>query len=211
MNLLNKITATENKHSLFEDEIRKIKPPVSAIFLKDGEIYPASFDEELGEVITGDKSDIKSSFPDTTGANNFLLKKASGVNLTPKTGMNVAVLFSGGPAAGGHNIIAGIKQALGKNNELFGVKAGPKGLIEGDLFSIHDSDIDNILNTGGFDFLGSDRTKIKEEDQFQAVEKTCDRYDLDAIVVVGGDDSNTNAAILAERLYSKNVQVIGVP
>ena len=211
MNLFDKITATEKKHSLFENEIRKIKPLASPVFLKDGKIHPVSFEKVLGEIITGDKSEIGSSFPHTTTANKFLLKKANGVNETPKTGMKIAVLFSGGPAAGGHNIIAGVKRVLGEENELLGVKAGPKGLIEGDLFPIEDSDIDNILNTGGFDFLGSDRTKIKRKDQFRAVENTCDKYDLDAIIVIGGDDSNTNAAVLAERLYSKNIQVIGVP
>ena len=91
------------------------------------------------------------------------------------------------------------------------MKAGPQGLIQGDLFPISEEDTDRILNTGGFDFLGSDRTKIKTEAQFRAVESTCDKYHLDAIVVVGGDDSNTNAALLAERLYSHKVQVLGVP
>ena len=106
-----------------------------------------------------------------------------------------------GPAAGGHNVIAGLKAALGGKNRLLGVRAGPKGLIEGKLFEIDDAAVAGILNTGGFDFLGSDRTKIKKEEQFAAVRKTCVDHDLDAIVVVGGDDSNTNAAVLAERLF----------
>jgi pyrophosphate--fructose-6-phosphate 1-phosphotransferase len=132
-------------------------------------------------------------------------------------GKRVAVLFSGGPAAGGHNVVCGLKRVLGAGNTLFGVKAGPKGLLKGSLFEITDANVDFILNTGGFDFLGSDRTKIKSDEQFAQVRETCIKHQLDAIVVVGGDDSNTNAAVLAESLFTgvkadgSGVQVIGVP
>jgi len=91
------------------------------------------------------------------------------------------------------------------------VKAGPKGLLEGDLFEIADDAVQRITNTGGFDFLGSDRTKIKTPEQFEAVKKTCKDFNLDALVIVGGDDSNTNAVFLAEYLFDEGVQVIGVP
>ncbi len=123
----------------------------------------------------------------------------------------MAVLFSGGPAAGGHNVIVGLIKVLGKDNKLFGVQGGPKGLIDGKLFEIKEEDILQVINTGGFDFLGSDRTKIKTDEQFAAVKKTAKDFQLNGIVVVGGDDSNTNAAILAELLYDEGVQVIGVP
>ena len=106
---------------------------------------------------------------------------------------------------------------LGAGNTLFGVKPGPKGLLQGNLFEITDADVDAIINTGGFDFLGTDRTKIKTDEQFQQVKDTCVKHNLDAIVVIGGDDSNTNAAVLAEFLFKgvkadgSGVQVIGVP
>jgi pyrophosphate--fructose-6-phosphate 1-phosphotransferase len=106
---------------------------------------------------------------------------------------------------------------LARATPCFGVKAGPKGLLEGSLFEISDADVDFVLNTGGFNFLGSDRTKIKSDAQFAQVRETCIKHNLDAIVVVGGDDSNTNAAVLAESLYrgvkadGSGVQVIGVP
>jgi pyrophosphate--fructose-6-phosphate 1-phosphotransferase len=100
---------------------------------------------------------------------------------------------------------------------LFGVRPGPKGLIQGNLFEITEADTEWIINTGGFDFLGTDRTKIKTDAQFNQVKATCLDYALDAIVVIGGDDSNTNAAVLAEFLFKgikadgSGVQVIGVP
>ena len=118
---------------------------------------------------------------------------------------------------GGHNVVCGLKRVLGAGNTLFGVKAGPKGLLKGALFEITDANVDFILNTGGFNFLGSDRTKIKSSEQFAQVRETCVKHNLDAIVVVGGDDSNTNAAVLAETLFAgvkadgSGVQVIGVP
>ncbi len=129
----------------------------------------------------------------------------------------IAVLFSGGPAPGGHNVVAGLKRILGEQNLLFGVKAGPKGLLQGSLFEVTEKNVSVIMNTGGFDFLGSDRTKIKTDEQFFQVKKTCIDNKLDAIVIVGGDDSNTNAALLAEYLAAdvkedgSGVQVIGVP
>jgi len=126
-------------------------------------------------------------------------------------GKRIAVLFSGGPASGGHNVVVGLKKALGNKNTLLGTVAGPKGLLEGNFFKITDEAVNGIINTGGFDFLGSDRTKIKTEDQFTQVKKVVKEHKLDAIVVVGGDDSNTNAAVLAELLFDLGVQVIGVP
>jgi diphosphate-dependent phosphofructokinase len=115
---------------------------------------------------------------------------------TPK---RVAVLFSGGPAAGGHNVLVGLKQVL---SQLVGVREGFKGLLAGDFFEIQN--LDEIKNTGGFDYLGTSRVKIKER-----VEETlalCKKNHIDALVIIGGDDSATNAALLAPHL-----QVISVP
>ena len=165
---------------------------------------PVAF-EETGEALrTEDSAKIGAAFPRTRSQDRILAAK--GPSGKAARGKRVAVLFSGGPAAGGHNVVAGLKRVLGRDNTLLGVKAGPAGLIKGDVFEIADADVERIFNTGGFDFLGSDRTKIKTDEQFAAVRKTCRDNKLDGIVVVGGDDSNTNAAVLAEYLGRRRRQ-----
>lgn len=211
------LTSAEKHHSLFEECIRKLDVPVCAAFKSGSAIAPVAFEAGTDLVSTKDTLQVNKRFPLTSAASGNKVLLGTGKNPSPLQGKRVAVLFSGGPAAGGHNVIAGLKKVLGKDNRLLGVRAGPKGLIEGKLFEIDDQGVAGILNTGGFDFLGSDRTKIKKDEQFAAVKKTCLDHQLDGMVVVGGDDSNTNAAILAEILYravQKNgggVQVIGVP
>ena len=211
------ITQTEKHRSIFEECIRKLAVPVCAAFKDGGGIAPVDFQAGAEAISTKDTPAVNAKFPKTSGASGNKILVGQGRRSAPVQGKRVAVLFSGGPAAGGHNVIAGLQAALGKGNELLGVRAGPKGLIEGKLFAITEEAVAGILNTGGFDFLGSDRTKIKKDEQFAAVKKTCVDNALDAIVVVGGDDSNTNAAILAEYLFSgvkqdgSGVQVIGVP
>jgi len=211
------ITHTEKHHSLFEECIRKLSVPVCAAFKQGESVAPVAFEGGTETITTRDTQAVNAQFPLTSGASaNTVLYGRGKLQPAPK-GKRVAVLFSGGPAAGGHNVIAGLKAVLGAHNQLFGVRAGPKGLIEGKVFEITNEAVAQILNTGGFDFLGSDRTKIKKDEQFAAVKKTCVDNALDAIVVVGGDDSNTNAAILAEYLFKgvkkdgSGVQVIGVP
>ncbi|HYD42771.1 MAG TPA: diphosphate--fructose-6-phosphate 1-phosphotransferase [Anaeromyxobacter sp.] len=211
------ITQTEKHRSIFEECIRKLAVPVCAAFKDGAGIAPVDFQAGAEAISTKDTPAVNAKFPKTSGASGNKILVGQGRRGAPVQGKRVAVLFSGGPAAGGHNVIAGLQAALGKGNKLFGVRAGPKGLIEGKLFEITEEAVAGILNTGGFDFLGSDRTKIKKDEQFAAVKKTCVDNALDAIVVVGGDDSNTNAAILAEYLFSGvkqdggGVQVIGVP
>jgi pyrophosphate--fructose-6-phosphate 1-phosphotransferase len=200
----------EDHRSLFENEVRKLSVPVCSVFLKNGKIGPAAFrktDKVLGSV---DSAEVNKAFVKTVSQTENKVLEGIPAEFSV-TGKRVAVLFSGGPAAGGHNVIVGLKKALGSGNTLLGVKSGPKGLIEGKLFEITDEAAAEIINTGGFDFLGSDRTKIKTDEQFAAVKKTARDNKLDGIVVVGGDDSNTNAAVLAEILFDEGVQVIGVP
>jgi len=204
------LISTEKNNSLFEREIRKLPVPICDIFTKEGKIVPAKFKKTDKQIGTSDIEMINKEFPKTVkDSENKILEGIKGE--VKVSGKRVAVLFSGGPAAGGHNILVGLKKMLGENNVLFGVKGGPKGLLEGKLFEIKDGDIEKILNTGGFDFLGSDRTKIKTEEQYEAVRNTVKKFNLNGIVIVGGDDSNTNAAVLAELLYDEGVQVIGVP
>ncbi|OGI10053.1 MAG: diphosphate--fructose-6-phosphate 1-phosphotransferase [Candidatus Margulisbacteria bacterium GWF2_35_9] len=211
------LNEAESCNSLFENSIRAVEIPTCKDFLKDGVLHPVKFSSMGKPLTTKDTEKVNTAFPKTSTASGNQIVEANGINDNVIHNKRVAVLFSGGPAAGGHNVVVGLKRILGNNNTLLGVKAGPKGLLEGNLFEISDSDVNKIVNTGGFDFLGSDRTKIKTDSQFHQVKETCIKYKLDAIVVIGGDDSNTNAAVLAEFLFKNikedgsGVQVIGVP
>ncbi len=210
--LSSELKKMERGNSLFEEHVRKLAVPVCKSFLgKGNRISPVAFDPEARKLSTKDSGEVAARFPKVFEKCKNRVLAARPARQGVVRGKRVAVLFSGGPAAGGHNVIAGLRKVLGKSNQLFGVKAGPKGLLEGNLFEITEEAVRGITNTGGFDFLGSDRTKIKTPEQFEAVKKTCKGNRLDAIVIVGGDDSNTNAVFLAEFLFDEKVQVIGVP
>ena len=140
-------------------------------------VAPVGF-EETGEALRPKTATGSPRLSEDRGQHRILAAKAH--DDKPPKGKRVAVLFSGGPAAGGHNVVVGLKRVLGAGNTLFGVKAGPKGLLKGDLFEITDADVDFIINTGGFDFLGTDRTKIKSDEQFAQVRETCIEHKLDA-------------------------------
>ncbi|MBL8400561.1 diphosphate--fructose-6-phosphate 1-phosphotransferase [Accumulibacter sp.] len=215
--LVEQLIQTEAHQSIFESAVRQLPLPVCAAFGSSSSPQPVSF-KNTGRVLSTKDSDaVRAQFPQSVAASNNIVLTSSGSSPATVQGKRVAVLFSGGPAAGGHNVVCGLKRVLGAGNTLLGVRAGPKGLLKGSLFEITDANVDFILNTGGFDFLGSDRTKIKSDEQFAQVRETCIKHQLDAIVVVGGDDSNTNAAVLAESLFTgvkadgSGVQVIGVP
>lgn len=129
---------------------------------------------------------------------------------------NVGVILSGGQAPGGHNVIAGLYDALknaNSQNKLYGFLGGPAGIIDGNYIEFSDKIIDAYRNTGGFDIIGSGRTKLETQEQFEKSLETCQKLDISAVVVVGGDDSNTNAALLAEWFVENNtgIQVIGCP
>ena len=204
-------------HSLFERAVRQLPLPVCAAFTASGALAPVGFSAGGAVPESRDKARVVAAFPLTCQAAGSAVLQAAGANPRKDQGKRVAVLFSGGPAPGGHNVVCGLKRILGVGNTLLGVRRGPKGLLAGDLFEISETDVENIINTGGFDFLGSDRTKIKTDKQFEKVRETCITHHLDVIVIIGGDDSNTNAAVLAEYLFKgvkadgSGVQVIGVP
>lgn len=129
---------------------------------------------------------------------------------------NVGVILSGGQAPGGHNVIAGLYDALknaNSQNKLYGFLGGPAGIIDGNYIEFNDTKIDEYRNTGGFDIIGSGRTKLETQEQFEKSLETCKKLNLSAVVIIGGDDSNTNAALLAEWFVENNtgIQVIGCP
>ena len=130
--------------------------------------------------------------------------------------LKAGVILSGGQAPGGHNVIAGLFDGLKKGNSasrLYGIKGGPSGLLENKVIELTAEIVNEYRNTGGFDIIGSGRTKIETPEQFAASLENAKKLELDAIVIVGGDDSNTNAALLAEYFLEKgsNIQVIGCP
>ncbi|MBQ9246420.1 diphosphate--fructose-6-phosphate 1-phosphotransferase [bacterium] len=129
---------------------------------------------------------------------------------------NIGVILSGGQAPGGHNVIAGLYDALKQSNpnsKLYGFLGGPSGIIEGQYIEFTPEKIDAYRNTGGFDIIGSGRTKLETEEQFQKALKVCQNLNITGVVIIGGDDSNTNAAMLAEWFVKHNagIQVIGCP
>lgn len=129
---------------------------------------------------------------------------------------NVGVILSGGQAPGGHNVIAGLYDALksaNSENKLYGFLGGPAGIIDGKYVEFNDEFINEYRNTGGFDIIGSGRTKLETQEQFEKSLEVCKKLNLSAVVIIGGDDSNTNAALLAEWFVANNtgVQVIGCP
>ena len=133
-----------------------------------------------------------------------------------KPAINVGVILSGGQAPGGHNVIAGLFDGLKSLNDdcrLFGFLKGPDGLVKGEYMELTSDIIDAYRNTGGFDMIGSGRTKLETEEQFLAAKANCEKAGISALVIIGGDDSNTNACVLAEYFKSNNVgiQVIGCP
>ena len=161
-----------------------------------------------------DQEKIQALFPNTYGKSEITFQK--GKNTSQAKKQVVGVILSGGQAPGGHNVICGLYDALkatDKNNILYGFKGGPSGLLEDDYIEFDDAYIDQYRNTGGFDIIGSGRTKLETEEQFAVVADVCKKHGITAVVIIGGDDSNTNAAVLAEYFAANNtgVQVIGCP
>ena len=161
-----------------------------------------------------DQEKIKALFPNTYGKNEITFCKGKNTSAVKK--QVVGVILSGGQAPGGHNVICGLYDALkatDPENVLYGFKGGPSGLLEDDYIVFDDAYIDQYRNTGGFDIIGSGRTKLETKEQFAVVADVCKKHGITAIVIIGGDDSNTNAAVLAEYFAANNsgVQVIGCP
>ena len=161
----------------------------------------------------GDQEEIKKLFPNTYGMPIVEFEPATEAN---NKKMNVGIILSGGQAPGGHNVITGLFDQIKKlnpENRLFGFILGPGGLVDHNYMELTPEIIDEYRNTGGFDMIGSGRTKLEKVDQFEKGLEIIRELDIKAIVIIGGDDSNTNACVLAEYYAAKNygVQVIGCP
>lgn len=161
-----------------------------------------------------DQDQIKGMFPNTYGLP--ILKFETGSDMKQYPAYKVGVVLSGGQAPGGHNVISGLfdgLKACNPENKLYGFLGGPSGLVENKFKELTAVIIDEYRNTGGFDIIGSGRTKLESPEQFDMVYKNCKALGVNAVVIIGGDDSNTNACVLAEYFAAKKtgIQVIGVP
>ncbi len=157
---------------------------------------------------------LKNLFPETFEQPFLSFKKGEESDSFPA--LKIGVVLSGGQAPGGHNVISGLFDALKKlnpNSQLIGFCNGPNGILKNQIMEITSSLLAHYRNQGGFDLIGSGRTKIETLDQFQTASKTIKDLDLDGLVIIGGDDSNTNAAFLAEYFKQNNIKttVVGVP
>ncbi len=177
---------------------------ISEICVKDGSATESVADQDK----------IKALFPNTYGKNEITFQV--GQNTSEAKKQVVGVILSGGQAPGGHNVVCGLYDALkatNKDNVLYGFKGGPSGLLDDDYIVFDDAYINQFRNTGGFDIIGSGRTKLETEEQFAVVVDNCRKHGVTALVIIGGDDSNTNAAVLAEycAAHATGIQVIGCP
>jgi pyrophosphate--fructose-6-phosphate 1-phosphotransferase len=184
---------------------------------------PGNLTPDVGEIslqygdpaeAVADREDLRALFKHSYG--KPIATFVRGKNDRIRKPLRVGVILSGGQAPGGHNVIAGLYDGLKKGNPastLYGFLGGPGGLIENKTLELGDAVIDQYRNTGGFDIIGSGRTKIETPEQFAAALETAKKLNLNAVVIIGGDDSNTNAALLAEYFLDQGaaVQVIGCP
>ena len=179
------------------------KALTGAVAVKEGEATQSVADQEA----------IKKLFPNTYGMPLIQFVEGQAQNTAE---MNVGVILSGGQAPGGHNVISGLFDGIKKlnpNNKLYGFILGPGGLVDHNYKELTADIIDEYRNTGGFDIIGSGRTKLEKEEQFEKGYEILKELGIKALVIIGGDDSNTNACVLAEYYAAKNygVQVIGCP
>ena len=170
----------------------------------------------LGEATksVSDQEAIQQLFPNTYGLPKLVFETSS--EATAAQPLNAGVILSGGQAPGGHNVIAGIFDGIKKihpDSRLYGFLMGPDGLVKHNYIELTPEIIDEYRNTGGFDIIGSGRTKLEEKEQFDKGLEVLKKLEIRALVIIGGDDSNTNAAVLAEyyKAIGAPVQVIGCP
>ncbi len=205
-----KATSNENKEIV---ERRGYQPPICDVFssgltiLSDTDQYGFTVDREakkkLPKIINHKVQLISKAAKLKAGQQKQYYKKR-----------NIGIVFSGGPAPGGHNVIGGLFDAAKKANpktKIYGFLLGPDGIIENETVEITAKMVDAYRNLGGFSMIKTGRTKIDSRRKMAFSKKTCQNLNLDALIIVGGDDSNTNAAFLAEEFYDDKIQVIGIP
>jgi pyrophosphate--fructose-6-phosphate 1-phosphotransferase len=188
------------------------QPKLPAVLQKDVKNIAVTLGDPTEAI--ADQADVKKLFSHTYG--QPVARFEAGTNEGAGKKINVGVILSGGQAPGGHNVIAGLYDGIKKGNKeskLYGFKGGPAGIINGDYVQFTDEFIDAYRNTGGFDIIGSGRTKLESEVHFKESLAVCKKLNLNAVVVIGGDDSNTNAALLGEwfKAQGEDIQVIGCP
>ncbi len=200
---MKKISVLQAKRAAYQP---KLPPALTA-----GAIVKAV--EGKATTAAGDAAKIKKLFPASYGSPEVTFKMGSAAK---SPAVNVGIILSGGQAPGGHNVIAGIFdgiKSLNSRSRLYGFLKGPDGLIKNEYVELKKDIIDAYRNTGGFDMIGSGRTKLETEEHFEATRKHCEALGIEALIVIGGDDSNTNACLLAEYFKSRKIaiRVIGCP
>ncbi len=205
-----KVTSNINQELV---ERREYAPPVCKVFtyphtaLQDNSQFKFVIDNEAKKQLP---KIIDNKVQSVTGAED--LEESLKEKYCKKR--NVGIVFSGGPAPGGHNVIAGLYDAAKKanpENKIYGFLLGPDGILENEAIEITDSLVYTYRNLGGFTMLKTGRTKTDTKEKMALSKETCKKLELDALVIVGGDDSNTNAAFLAQEMFEEGIQVIGVP
>lgn len=198
--------------SALERERRLYRPHLPALL--EGGLARLSVESSGSTSATADAETIRRRFPRTFGRGVARFDRGSG----PQHGgpLRVGVVLSGGQAPGGHNVIVGLRDALvglAAESRVVGFLGGPRGIFRDEARELADDEFDRYRNTGGFDWIGSGRDKIETTEQLEACRRTAERRKLDGLVVIGGDDSNTNAAVLAEFFAERGAAtaVVGVP
>ena len=198
------ISALQKARASYQPKLPAALRSGAAVSVVRGNPLPAFADAEK----------IAKLFPCTNNMPDLKFAAGSGSKLAKP--INAAVILSGGQAPGGHNVIAGLYdglKSLHPESRLYGFKGGPSGLVDNKYVEITDSFMDAYRNTGGFDMIGSGRTKLELPEQFEKARVNCEKLGITCIVIIGGDDSNTNACLLAEyyKAHNAGIQVVGCP
>ncbi len=199
-----------NNSSVLDKKRKSYRPKLPKVFDTDAGITLS--EGKPGEA-AGNRKKIRELFPETYGLPQVTFKTGERTEYRP---LNAGVILSGGQAPGGHNVIAGLYDGLKychPDSKLYGFLGGPSGLTENRYRELDAETVDRYRNTGGFDMIGSGRTKLEKEAQMEQALENCKDLGIEALVIIGGDDSNTNAAVLAEYYQQKgeDLTVIGVP
>ncbi len=199
-------------HSPLQTARYKYEPKLPEVL--KGNIQKIGINPQGSTHSESDQKELEKLFPRTYGAP--FIETVSLQEGTQSVSINIGVVLSGGQAPGGHNVISGLFDAMKKANpesRLIGFMGGPSGILENKIVDLDSEIIDQFRNTGGFDIIGSGRTKLESIEQFDICEDVCKLHDISSLIIVGGDDSNTNGAVLAEYFKQKNsgISVIGVP